>query len=477
MTTRILLIARPERLERQGAEALKNILDRPSTTDGSTAFVRSSLSLRAVSSAHEALELIAEEPFDAAIADLVLSRPGRSGATLLREIKEIRPRCRTLLVTDHVGVTGLVHPTVDAVLFRPENTDWLSAPGLRTNLLQDSADSVSSNGETEITPTLAGSAQGRKNDSTGDLLAGKYRLHEVLGKGGMGVVHRAEDVFIRRPVAIKLLRLEATERTDTVERRMMREVKIAGRLSHPQIVTLHDAGISEERIFLVMELIEGETLSQKLRRGPLRRAEALRVADEILDALDHAHAKGVVHRDLKPANILFTHDDRVKVADFGVAKLVSLAVGEEDGTSPGEFFESHPITLEGAMVGTLSYMAPEQILGDSDARSDLYAVGLLLFEMLQGERFSKHVKPLVRAAELSSPSSDRKPIPKLPKEPALAEILQRALLVRPEERFTTSTEFREALRPLLEQDSGRRRSAQRRKLSGLRRFLPRLWRK
>jgi serine/threonine-protein kinase len=201
---------------------------------------------------------------------------------------------------------------------------------------------------------------------------GRYRIIGELGRGGMGAVLRGVDPSLEREVAIKVIapRHELSESGhQELIQRFLREAKLAARINHPGVVTVFDAGQDGSTLFLVLELIEGESLAQRLARGAYPdRSEALRIVADTADALAAAHALGVVHRDIKPSNIMLTRDGRVKVSDFGVAK----AIGDDTG-----------LTRTGISVGSPSYMSPEQVMGDElDGRADLFSLGVVLYQML-----------------------------------------------------------------------------------------------
>jgi len=199
-----------------------------------------------------------------------------------------------------------------------------------------------------------------------------YEIVELIGKGGMGEVYRAKDTRLPREAAIKISAEQFSER-------FSREAKIIAALNHPNISTLYDIGPN----YLVMELVEGPTLADRIKQGALSLEEASTIARQIADALDYAHEKGVVHRDLKPGNIKIRPDGLVKVLEFGLAKVGGTPVASSD--------ESPTITIgqtqAGMILGTAAYMAPEQAKGkEVDKRADIYAFGLVFYEMLSGVR-------------------------------------------------------------------------------------------
>ncbi|SER89677.1 Serine/threonine protein kinase [Lentzea xinjiangensis] len=202
----------------------------------------------------------------------------------------------------------------------------------------------------------------------GSVLAGRYRLLDTIGIGGMAEVYRAEDTVLDREVAVKVFR---PGWDDTAKRRFEAEVRTLAGLSHPGLVPVHDAGTGDDTPFLVMRLVEGRTLREEIAGGPLPVQRVRRLGAELAEALAHVHAQGVVHRDVKPSNILLDAHDRPYLADFGLAHL------------PG----TTRLTRADQMVGTAAYLAPEQVRGtDVDYPSDIYALGLVLLECLTARR-------------------------------------------------------------------------------------------
>ena len=208
---------------------------------------------------------------------------------------------------------------------------------------------------------------------------GPYEIQSSLGAGGMGEVYRARDTRLDRTVAVKIL--PAHFSSDPVRKqRFEREARTISNLNHPHICVLYDVGQQDGLDYIVMECVEGETLAERLRKGPLPLDQLLKYAAQIADALDKAHRCGVVHRDLKPSNIMLTPTG-AKLLDFGIAKPAApLATGTTLMDNPAS-----PATTQGAIIGTFQYMSPEQIEGkELDGRSDIFSFGAVLYEMLHG---------------------------------------------------------------------------------------------
>src|SRR5262245_11461058 len=207
-----------------------------------------------------------------------------------------------------------------------------------------------------------------------------YQVSTLLGKGGMGEVYRARDKRLERDVALKIL--PSAYSTDAERlRRFELEARTAGKLNHPNVLTVYDVGVIDGAPFIVTELLEGEELREELKQGAVAQRRVLAYTRQIADGLAAAHAKGIVHRDLKPENVFLTRDGRVKILDFGLAKLKEPPSGTNIETLQPKN------TAPGVIMGTVSYMAPEQVRGqEADARSDIFALGVILYEMLSGER-------------------------------------------------------------------------------------------
>src|SRR6516165_4988042 len=211
---------------------------------------------------------------------------------------------------------------------------------------------------------------------------GPYEILSPIGAGGMGEVYKARDIRLNRTVAIKVLPSHLSDNAE-MKARFDREAQTIAGLNHPHICVLHDVGHQDGTDYLVMEYLEGQTLAQRLEKGALPLDEALKVAIEIADALDKAHRQGVVHRDLKPSNVMLTKSG-AKLLDFGLAKLKREA---QRPPTMSALPTNADVTAKGTILGTLQYMAPEQLEGEeADGRTDTFAFGAILYEMVTGKR-------------------------------------------------------------------------------------------
>jgi serine/threonine protein kinase len=276
----------------------------------------------------------------------------------------------------------------------------------------------------------------------GDIVADRYRIDGILGEGGMGVVYRAEHLHLRKAHALKVLLSDWTSKPEIVAR-FEREAVAAGNIVSPHVAAATDFGrLPDGTFFLVMEYVDGITLRSVLDDGPLQSVRALHITKGIVAGLQAAHALGIVHRDIKPENVMLVtrhgEKDFVKVLDFGVAKVHGVGARR---TAP-----TQALTRFGDVIGTPDYMSPEQSIGQAvDARSDLYSVGVMLFEMLTGERpFAGGAVTVLRQHVLSE-------VPELPAsiaasiDPRIGAVLRRLLAKVPEHRFASATELMETL--------------------------------
>jgi serine/threonine protein kinase len=273
---------------------------------------------------------------------------------------------------------------------------------------------------------------------------GPYEITSRIGAGGMGEVWRATDTRLGRSVAIKVLPAEFAA-NDHWRLRFEREARAISSLNHPHICTLYDVGREGDADFIVMELLEGESLADRLARTPLPVAETLRVGAQIGDALDRAHRAGIVHRDLKPGNVMLTKSG-AKLLDFGLAKSSANAPADPTA-STAMATAAKPLTQEGTILGTFQYMAPEQLEGlEADPRTDIFALGALLYEMATGRRaFSGTSKTSLIASIVGSeptPISQIQPLT----PPAFEHVVEKCLAKDPEKRWQSAFDVAEELR-------------------------------
>jgi len=270
---------------------------------------------------------------------------------------------------------------------------------------------------------------------------GPYEIQSILGSGGMGEVYRARDTRLGRIVAIKVLTAHL-DGHPKARQRFDQEARAVSSLSHPHICALYDVGETDDRPFLVMEYLEGETLASRLLRGPLPVDQVLRHAIDIADALDHAHRQGIVHRDLKPSNIMLTRSG-AKLLDFGLAQprwplaFASPSLGAASRET---------LTAEGAILGTLHYLAPEQLHGsDTDARTDIFAFGALVYEMATSRQaFEGKSQASVIAAILEQPPAAISTLQ--PLAPRLLDhVVVRCLAKDPDDRWQTASDLKREL--------------------------------
>jgi eukaryotic-like serine/threonine-protein kinase len=268
----------------------------------------------------------------------------------------------------------------------------------------------------------------------GTVLGGRYRLVELLGQGGMATIYRAHDNQLDRDVAAKLLRPEYGRDPEFLSR-FRQEAQAAASLNHPNIVSVYDYGQDTAGPFIVMEIVEGEDLASIIRRsGALPPRQAARITADAARALEVAHARGIVHRDVKPGNILISRDGRVKVTDFGIARAMAEA----------------QMTLPGTTLGSVHYFSPEQARGEqADAPSDIFALGIVLFEELTGQRpWEGDTAASVAMARLAGPTPDPS-ARRSGVSPELAAITRKAMAREPEDRWESADAFADALEAFL----------------------------
>ena len=259
---------------------------------------------------------------------------------------------------------------------------------------------------------------------------GDYQVIGILGAGGMGKVYKVRNVIFDRVEAMKVLLPDLASQPELADR-FLREIKVLGSLEHPNIASLHTAVHVENQLLMLMEFVEGMTLEQRLKDGPIPVAQAVDYISQALSALEFAHQHGVIHRDIKPANMILTPAGMVKLMDFGIAKAAS----------------DQRLTMTGTTMGSLYYMSPEQIMGaaDLDARADLYSMGVSLYELVTGKRpFDGNSQHAIMSAHL-----DQAPVPPSAIDPKLPQVLSDAILMSvakdPATRFQTAGAFRNAL--------------------------------
>lgn len=280
---------------------------------------------------------------------------------------------------------------------------------------------------------------------------GSLEITALLGRGGMGEVYRARDTKLGRSVAVKILPEAFAQNPDRIAR-FNREAKVLASLNHPNIATLHAKEEFDGKHFLVMELVEGETLAERIVRGRMAVDQALKIAQQIAEALEAAHEKGVVHRDLKPANVKITPDGKVKVLDFGLAKAM--------GSAPASVSLSESPTLSmaateaGAIFGTAAYMSPEHARGlNVDARSDIFSFGCVLYEMLTGQQAFQGETVADVLAGVMAREPDLSALPAR-LNPRITDLLRRCIEKTPKRRWYAAADVRLEIEAILADPSG-----------------------
>ncbi|QQS34176.1 MAG: serine/threonine-protein kinase [Acidobacteriota bacterium] len=276
---------------------------------------------------------------------------------------------------------------------------------------------------------------------------GRYEIRSLIGVGGMGEVYRASDPKIGRDVAIKVLPADLSADKDRVAR-FEQEARAAGALNHPNIIAIHDIDTQNEIVYVVSELLEGGELRARLDEGAMPLRKVTEYAQQIVSGLTAAHEKGIVHRDLKPENLFITKDDRIKILDFGLAKLSDRGASA-GGQTGNEDATRKALTNPGVVMGTVGYMSPEQVRGQqTDHRSDIFSFGLILYEMITGRRAfqEESLAETMSAIVKEEPTDMTESNPNI--NPSLERIVRRCLEKKPERRFQTASDLGFALESL-----------------------------
>jgi serine/threonine protein kinase/CheY-like chemotaxis protein len=382
---------------------------------------RNGYEIQTVSDGANALSRARGETWDLILLDVML--PRMEGFEVCRELR------RHGVATPVILLTAKTHEAEKVLGFELGADDYVTKPFSPREL------------RARISALL------RRSDSSSPVLTGKsllrYQILEQLGTGGMGVIYKALDTSLGRPVALKFLSEEIARDAEAL-RRLKHEARIASTLNHPNICTIHDIADHDGRPFIVMELLEGEPLNRRISGKPLPAEQLLHIAIQIAGALEALHSRGIVHRDIKPSNIVVAPSGHTKILDFGLARLPLQP-------SPNCAEPDAPTLSDGGagmtrIAGTISYMSPEQVLGrEFDSRSDLFSFGVVLYEMATGvspfaaPTWTATVNAIVNSEPASLPAAN----PSLPQH--LIGIIDNALKKDRNDRYETADDMRRAL--------------------------------
>src|SRR5262245_4103105 len=343
---------------------------------------------------------------------------------LFQAALERAPEDRAAFISEACGEDGSLRHEVEALL---------AADGETKGFIEAPAYAVAA-------PLIVG---GDTQSLLGKTL-GHYQIISLLGKGGMGEVYHARDTRLGREVAIKVLPREYSADADRL-RRLEQEARAAGALNHPNVLTIYDIGMRENAPYIVSELLIGESLRERMRGEALPLRRAVDYAIQIARGLAAAHEKGIIHRDLKPENLFLTKDGRLKILDFGLAKLTLADNTEVETEAPTRRVNTDP----GVILGTVGYMSPEQVRGEAvDHRSDIFSFGAVLYEMLCGRRAFHRKSPVeTMSAILKEDPPDLSETNKTT-APGLQRVVDHCLEKNPEERFQSARDLAFALQAL-----------------------------
>ena len=371
-------------------------------------------------SGSEAVELAAATTPDVVLMDLEMPEMGGIEAT--RRVREVSPNSQVVVLTsfhDDRHVFPAINAGAISYLLKDAGPDEVAA-AVRAAARNEAT--IYPPVATRLMQALRGEGQPGAGPGAGQTL-GSYRLLERVGEGGMGLVYRAEHLKLGREAAVKVLPVNLSGESEA-RQRFEREAALAASLQHPHILPLWEYGEQEDMPYLVMPYVRGGTLQERLERGPLPRQESVACLGQLASALDYAHQRGVIHRDVKPANVLVDEQGRYYLADFGIARALAGMVR---------------LTRNGVGVGTPEYMAPAQAQGKAGPRSDLYAMGVMLYQLLTGQvpyTGGSYAEILMKHMQEPLPLEPlRQATPPLPA--AVEGVLQRALAKDPEERYQT----------------------------------------